>query len=201
MQRIGWDVTIATPPLGGKWCSACVIFWFLVVLVHQKLSLDFDVLCSGFFTNTLFSHCVSLIISIFGESEYSQRKSALSPKPVGFRQSAVSFWSRIACFPNWKVFGHINPPCSVWKASTMPLPNYNVMLLYLDAKTNAVVSKDMRQHGMMSSWHLTSQTMFTILLLGVQSRTYMSICVTMCVSHRGNCEPSGKDNASCKHRL
>ena len=61
MQRIGWDVTIATPPLGGKWCSACVIFWFLVLLVHQKLSLDFDVLCSGFFTNTLFSHCVSLI--------------------------------------------------------------------------------------------------------------------------------------------
>ena len=61
IQRIGWDVTIATPPLGGKWCSACVISWFLVLLVLQKLNLGFDVLCFGFFTNALFSYCVSLI--------------------------------------------------------------------------------------------------------------------------------------------
>ena len=49
------------------------------------------------------------------------------------------------------------------------MSNYNVMLLYLDAKTNAVDSKDTRQHGMVSSWHLTSHTMFTIRLNDVLS--------------------------------
>ena len=34
----------------------------------------------------------------------------------------MSFWFRIACFPNWKVFGHINPPCNVGKANTIQLP-------------------------------------------------------------------------------
>jgi len=132
---------------------------------------------------------------------YSQRKSALSPRPVGFRRSAVSFWSRIACFPNWEVFRQINPPCDVWKLRAMQMSNYNVMLLSLDAKTNAVASKDMIQHRMMGSWLLTSRTMFTIPHHDVQSRPYMSNCVTMYMSHQRNCEPSEKDNVSCKHRL